>query len=454
MAHFHTKRRACVPVALLLGGVLSACQSLIGLDAPHLADAGVDAGGMVDSGHDHDGAAADGGALDGASPEVVAECEDFCTTVDSVCNGKDAPPAYPKPEACRALCVVYDRSSTSESAGTFACRSARATQALAEKGGPPEEAAGLAELCAMASPGGDARSSLTGLADCGSSCENYCQMRATVCKTEETEGLTAEDCLPRCKALIDIGAVNAGADFGDFPDTIQCRLAHLSMAAYTATSTHCEHSRINPIRDVDPATGEPLGASCDLTNGVSRVDLCNNYCHLVTQVCSADDSERVWDSEEQCQRVCQNPNSLERGNVTDYGENTWACRRAHTYTALEEPQTKGTPKNHCGHASLGGGGHCGESCAVYCELAERNCKADFDTTYPAGGVTQQERCQISCVEFGGVGGSGKFTEYSLEGGKKAGNTYNCRLHALINVLDGHPDQCPAVLGGSPCRVGN
>lgn len=424
MARSHSQ----LAVALAAGLLAAACQSLIGLDRPTL-DAPVDAGadGDAHAGHDGDaGAPGDAEVID-ASAEQVAACDDFCSTMEQACDGTNGAQAYNSPEACRALCLFYDHTSTATDGPTFACRQDRAAQARASLGVASERPF-VDTLCAMASPGGGGASD--GLAGCGTNCENFCLLRSSVCgeKTEQ------EDCLAQCAALVDTGTVNASSDFGEFPDTVQCRLAHLSMAAAQGP-VHCEHARINPRRD------DATAARCDLNpETTTRASLCDNYCHVVTRACTGELA--VWRDENECLAVCNNELGVPVGSVFDYHEDSWGCRRAHTYTSFG---FLGEVHTHCAHASLGGGGTdgCGDPCASYCEQASRACPTQF-----AARFDDASRCVTNCQDL--VQGDTAAVFYSRALGEAGGNTYACRIHALIDVLAGNDASCGAALGSGPC----
>jgi hypothetical protein len=419
-----TKLEAALAAALLLGG----CQSLIGLDRPAL-DQPPDAGSDAHTDHDHDaGPSGDAEVLD-ASAAQVAACDEFCTAVGEACDGTNGAQAYNTPEACRSLCLYYDHDSTETTGATFACRADRAAQAVASKG-VIEERAFVDALCAMASPGGGGEAD--GVAGCGSNCENFCQLRRSLCG----DSIDEATCEAQCAALVDARKVNAGSDFGDRPDTVQCRLAHLSMAAAQGPA-HCDHAQLNPTRR-DAAL-----VRCDLNpESVTRASLCDNYCHVVTRTCTGDSA--VWDDEQQCLAVCNNELGVPVGSVLDYGQDSWGCRRAHTYTALT--LLGGKPHDHCSHASLGGGGsgHCGDPCVSYCSQAAGACATAFAARFPNG----QSGCVSNCQD---IAGDTVDLPYTRALGEKGGNNYPCRLHALLEVLAGDPTSCEAALGGANCQ---
>jgi hypothetical protein len=419
-----TKLGAALGAALLLG----ACQSLIGLDQPSLGQP-LDAGSDAHVDHDHDGGPSGDGGVPDASAAQVAACDEFCNDVGEACDGTNGAQAYNTPEACRSLCLYYDHDSSETSGATFACRADRAAQAVASKG-VSEERPFVDALCAMASPGGGGEAD--GLAGCGSNCENFCQLRNSLCGDSTDQAI----CEAQCAALVDAREVNAGSDFLDRPDTVQCRLAHLSMAAAQGPN-HCEHARLNPIR------GDDTVVRCDLNpKSVTRASLCDNYCHVVTRTCTGDSA--VWDDEPQCLAACNNELGVPLGTVFDYGQDSWGCRRAHAYTALT--LLGGESHDHCSHASLGGGGsdHCGDPCVSFCSQAAGACSTEF-----AARFSDQARCVTNCQDV--TGGDTKDVSYTRALGEKGGNTYACRLHALIDVLAGDATSCGAVLGGAPCQ---
>jgi hypothetical protein len=434
---------------LLLG---AGCQSLIGLEDPQLVvaedagsaqDAGATDAGETHGDHLQDGSVSADGATDDASSAVVEACSTFCTDADNVCNGKIGPSAYYSPMACNAVCARYEKNADADAGGSFACRRARLDSVMSLAGVGAGEGKAIDAYCNMVAVGGEDRSKSVSEASCGTNCENYCTLRESVCGMDRPH----ERCLSQCALLVDTGQVNAAADFMTHPDSIQCRLAHLSAAAATKPEVHCEHARINPIRSVDAKTGKPTGLSCDLADDVSRGDLCENYCHMVTGVCS-EDNERVWASKAECLRVCKNDRSLPLGQLSDHDEDSWSCRRTHAYIALEEARERGVPKSHCSHAGLGGAGHCGpNACAVYCGQAERACGVEFASAFPGG----RANCVERCGDFVGIQQAGASAPYSHVLGSAAGNTYACRLRSLIEALGGDATRCSAAVGAAaPC----
>lgn len=269
-------------------------------------------------------------------------------------------------------------------------------------------------FCPAAAPGGGSPDQTPA---CGSNCEAYCSVYAKVCSQPDP------DCMQHCPGVPDRGAYNAGEDFNGFHDTIQCRLAHLNAAArYKAdkdaanTAVHCGHSALKPSLLND-------GLPCDLQP--DEVPTCQDYCQLVKVGCK---DEPVYDSDEQCKRVCERgfapAKGLPKGEV-DRTEDTLNCRRWHAYFTFEDSQT------HCSHAGPGGAGHCGGPgvCPAYCSMLASACKDRFKTDYPSA-----QNC-ISDCEALTSGKSEEQLRYNVQGEEVLTDTYQCRLHAIVKVFE-------------------
>src|SRR5690606_2068008 len=222
---------------------------------------------------------------------------------------------------------------------------------------------------------------------CGSNCQAYCQLYQAICPDQLPAELSdPETCERLCEAIPDTGAVNANSDFAEFPDTVQCRLAHLSVAAFDAPEVHCGHARLVPKPD-------DL-VSCDL--GADQSPNCNDYCHLVGVACTGE--RAVYESPEQCMRVC---GALPPGTAKENEGNSLACRRWRAYSALLGPDV------FCGVAGPVGKlaafpENCGEPCDVYCELAQANCGDAFAAQFAGDPAA----CKTECEALGFDGSYG------------------------------------------------
>ncbi|MFT3923678.1 MAG: hypothetical protein QM778_14195 [Myxococcales bacterium] len=372
-------------------GVLG-CQKLIGLDGRTLDD---DAG--------------TGGVVQPSSA-----CQTYCDDVIDACSGDndtfvDLPDFGGSHAICLAVCQHFDLHADPESnQNTLACRKARAEQAATLKNVPFE----IPAYCPAAGPGGGAPGSVK---NCGTNCQGYCSLFQAVCQPD----LDRAECERQCSALHDNEVVNAEQDFMTFPDTIQCRLAHLSVASFTDPDTHCGHAALVP----DPSDA----VSCDL--GPDTEPDCGDYCKLVGVACTGD--RALYGSRSQCMAVC---NALPSGLAKQVTGNSVACRRWRGYASLVDATS-------CPSAGPIAAQPCGDPCEVYCGLAQTGCTQGFAEHF--AGSDAMGTCISQCKALPFSGG------YSVAGAK--GDTLECRVLQASKALDGNPDACPKALGVTPCE---
>ena len=380
-------------LACLVACALCSCEMLIGLDERSYVQpiTGPDGGPAL-------------------SPEVNAACRSYCSDVIDACsNGNDTyvnTADYGSTQVCLAVCARLDASDPSLSGNTLACR--RQAARLAKNTNAFEK--GL--YCPAAGPGGGTPGAAR---SCGSNCESYCSLYRDICDPELDEAA----CQRQCAGLRDEGAVNANQDFARFPDTVQCWLAHLSVAAFTDPKVHCQHARLIP--------DEGGVVSCDLSPG-QKPD-CADYCKLVDVACTG--ASRVYESTAQCMSVCS---QMDPGMAKKSEGDTLACRRQRAYAALLDPAS------HCSSAGPLPAGPCGDPCDGYCSSLETTCPGDFMSQFNA----DTARCRATCRGLPAAGG------FSLALSANP-QSLQCRVLALSRAKAGDPGACPSAAGGGSCR---
>ncbi|HVW24848.1 MAG TPA: hypothetical protein VHC69_05730 [Polyangiaceae bacterium] len=331
-----------------------------------------------------------------------ALCKTYCKEVMDACTGANA--QYTDMDTCLGVCAELKPGEIHEPSGnTAACREQQARNAQM---GEPET------YCKSAGPSGDPM--------CGTACESYCDLFASICSKVET---ALPNCPDLCKELLpDVDVNPAAADTGD---TLECRFYHVSAAAAASDPTvHCGHARLaNPTSNCVDTTP----ASCD------------HYCQVVTATCdgSSTDAGRdsVYESTEQCHDVCNALPAL--GSNTDDGVDSVGCRTYHAFNAVLYQM----PDVHCPHAGPGGDGACGDNCTSYCELVAKACPTESKDHFG----TDADACKTECGKLDGVkAGSG----YNID--TPDGNTVQCRLLRTARAFHDNT-QCAAALGAAPCK---
>jgi hypothetical protein len=374
---------------LALLALCAGCEQLIGIKERTFGDAGADT----------------------ITPTTTnPACPDYCKDSLQYCTKDSGYDGYGVMQECIAVCNSLPAGKSADQSGnSVACRANHASKAAGMESRASE--------CPAASPGGGA--AVADGPSCGSNCEGYCSVYTKVCPDSDVS--TLDDCMRLCQALPDRNKYSADADYGMPSDTLQCRIAHLTAAAY-AKDTHNEgdrklhcglppsygHSAIRP-----PLDG--MGPFCDL---VPFTRQCPDFCKLVSSTCGQ--SFPVYDNEAQCEALC---NGYDLGTSSDENaDDTLACRRWHAYTGL----TLNLPRVHCSHAGPTGDGHCGDKCESYCSLYKRTCDAQFKSDYG----DKLDSCKADCEKLKGAGTTADDTAgYNLLNTEEInGNTYQCRTH--------------------------
>lgn len=155
-------------------------------------------------------AAPDGGGTCVDPEDVIPNCSTYCDAIQSACTGANA--EYENDTACQMYCfmsVSWEAGNLAQTdVNTMGCREHHALLALEGN---------TATNCDYASPSGGGQ--------CGSWCENYCQLAMANCTGGNALYSTEQECLNTCATLDDSG--EAGASSGD---TLQCRITYAGKA--------------------------------------------------------------------------------------------------------------------------------------------------------------------------------------------------------------------------------
>lgn len=354
-------------------------------------------------------------------------CQTYCSEAAATCKREDRAALFETDAACLGVCEAYEVGDPDDPTGnTLACRLDKLAKARRD--------GEFALNCPPAGPGGASTDPQAAAASCGTNCESYCALYATVCTA-------IPDCLNRCKALPDVGAVDAHESYISNSDTLQCRLAHVGAAAASkrdgdlkTAELHCGHSGIQPT------------TQCNVADNATRPYNCADYCKLVTNACTG--TNAVYENEAQCVAVCTK-GAIPVGKAAELQGNNLLCRREYAYQALQ-----GSPAQACTNAGPAPG-RCGnDKCDSYCLLAAAGCKDQFAAKYGADAEAAQQECRAQCRNPGPnkIHGSGSGETYSVGSPDAAsGRTMACRIHKISRVLgEDNPGLCDAVFGGPPC----
>jgi len=365
---------------------VAACQSIIGLEDHRFTD-----DGQVD---------------------LKSSCDQYCTDAVKHCTAEGVQ-AYSKDskDNCLALCEHLPAGTVGATSGnSVSCRAHYAQEAV---GGENEQLS-----CPAAGPGGGSPEQTPA---CGSNCEAYCGVYKQVCSEAS---FVDPACELHCPGIFDRGEFSATSDFDGQDDTIQCRLAHLTAAAFYKRrnmdgdrKAHCGHSKLKPTLMND-------GTPCDLQPDTAPS--CESYCSLVMTAC---EQTPQYETEGQCLKYCQTElkaEALPKG-TTDVDHDTLNCRRWHAYSALFERVS------HCPHAGPTGDGHCGDNiCKTYCSSLATACGARFKTEFP-GDTPAADQCEAQCKTL--TGGEVKDLGYSLDKSETRENTLFCRFRNVVKVFE-------------------
>ena len=335
------------------------------------------------------------------APIEPPDCETYCTNITANCVGDLA--RYPDHATCVSTCSTLAKfdvgTPTDKNGNTIGCRLFHAKAAQFEP----------AFHCRAAGPGGNDI--------CGSWCDNHCDLEAKNCLEDADIFATEEECHAACALYPDDGA--PGDAIGD---SVQCRSYHITVAGFDQDQAriHCPHG--NVLSDDTHCQGDPPTPTCD------------EMCNLATANCAAGTANEVFASNEACLNYCYQLASLESGTFLDATGNTIGCRINAAKNASVDPAT------WCPPVSEYGGGVCGSTCQIYCDLSLAICPSTNNGQ--DGRFPNADACQIACSGMSDDGQPGDVT----------GNTLQCRIYHLLDAAadpDGQSDvvHCPHTLPG-------
>jgi len=169
-----------------------------------------------------------------STPDPTAGCAAFCTTLTANCTAGNAQ------FATEGACNTYCRTARTTDPDFWSAGTAGATSgdSLACRTYHAGQAATIDPLfksahCKHAGP--------TGGSACGSLCENYCALAASLCTGGNVIPFTA-GCATDC-----LGFAPDGANDAISGDSVQCRINHFGLiVAGGSAATHCGHARPVP----------------------------------------------------------------------------------------------------------------------------------------------------------------------------------------------------------------
>ncbi len=174
------------------------------------------------------GATADGAGGDsgGAGGGELPLCERYCATLAANCTGDLA--QYSDQQTCIDTCSILPAGAASDTnVNTVECRLAEA-----EKAGRLEPDF----YCPLAGPVGGGK--------CGTDCEGFCQIMASFCTAERTNGAyyyaDIATCLAECQT-VPVGPTPYSAPLYTVGPYLQCRIFH-ACAADIDADYHCGHA--------------------------------------------------------------------------------------------------------------------------------------------------------------------------------------------------------------------
>lgn len=398
-------RRALATLALSFS-LFPGCAKIADIEKRpfHEEDGGAD--------NDNDASEADDTGVTGdAGTPTQEECTDYCGRVTTVCAEDAGVSAFASDKYCEGVCTHFQHAANPKNAvgNTFECK-------LKELGVAERLAGQIGEItsnCQALGTGGGKK--------CGTNCDGYCQLYETLCSDAKPD----PDCLAHCPKLRDDDTLDSRGAFSSKSDTIQCRLAHLSAAAFDP-GTHCAHAAIiltaGPTQPCNP-----------------EVPTCEDYCGMLMSTCKSADVLQ-YENATECLNTCKK--GFDVGKAPDLDGDSLACRHYHTYNAVLDEGV------HCPHTGPGGDGHCGRICPAYCKLVQKACSTEFDKTFANGNADCLKDCAL-------VTGKDKESEqanlgYSVTAAREGGNNIQCRLYNTSKAFT-TPSACTSALGGGDCK---
>ena len=256
---------------------------------------------------------------DVAEPQAITvdgpNCDEYCGKIMSVCAGDIA--QYSDERTCILQCLDHLTAAGTVddySDNTIGCRIVHTGNA--ERSDPEVH-------CYHAG--------LSGGNICGTWCDNYCSLSASVCAGGDALYGSQEECLGACQSFSDV------TQYGEFEgDTVQCRLEQLRLAIDDVSLC----TQAAPESEICAATAEP---SCD------------EYCGRAIQVCGTTGVLAQYESERACLDFCA-AEEIPVGTRDDITGNSLGCRLSHLVIAETVDKTI-----HCPHTGKTGAEVCSDS---------------------------------------------------------------------------------------------
>jgi hypothetical protein len=182
---------------------------------------------------------------------------------------------------------------------------------------------------------------------------------------------------------------------------------------------------------------QPPDGGADDAAAPGEAPSCKKYCSLVMASCTG--SQAQYASTDDCLAFC---GAFPAGDAGDESQASLACRQYFASTPAET-----NPEKYCTAAGPYGGGVCGDRCAAFCQVAVSECSSGDGGSVP---FPSYPDCETACTNYPYVdagpdgGGDGM-------NGPATGNTLNCRLYQLRQIVS-HNQGCSAIdPSGGPCE---
>lgn len=407
-------RRSLFAALLLAAG----CSQILGLEDRDLVPSNVNMDGgnpLLDAGPD------------GQAEAAVAApgCNTYCSESEALCPAgpeKVGVSAFDLPAQCKAVCPLYPPGDATNNTGnTLACR----LKLLANA----RQFGEASTICQSISPIGGSFKGLT--ESCGTSCENFCSLRAKICGDAQT----VDQCLTRCAAIPDPqeNPYNADVDFVSGQDSFNCRIAHLVVAGtYLAAgdlsnrNEHCKHSGVNS------------SSQCNLSD--KDAPKCADYCKIVTTGCTGDN--RVYTDAAQCQAYCDKAPIPNAGGDSVVGD-TVRCRLKAGYEALTDVAVTARTCETAGPISVDCGG---SKCEPFCTSLLKAC--------PGGRFATMADCMTNCDSIPDSRANVPvLIKAAVTPDGVSNKTLSCRMYSLMEVISKNDArQCANASGvGTECK---
>jgi hypothetical protein len=165
----------------------------------------------------------------------------------------------------------------------------------------------------------------------------------------------------------------------------------------------CNNGKDTETDDTDPEDTEVIDTVVEDTEVEPPAPDCATYCTSIQASCTTE--QGGYPDEATCLSVC-GAAGWDVGTSADTSGNTLGCRTYHAGAAATDAVT------HCPHASLFGGGVCGDVISNYCDSIAHVCTGDNAPTWTADCATDAAAYAAGTP------------------GDTSGDTLECRLYHL------------------------